>query len=168
MDRLETQVHDAFLRLVNRQRVLLHRVLARHDLHPAQAMCLRVLSLDDGMSQRDIAAALEISAPTVTRLLQRMERSGLVERGTDPDDARQAAVRLTPVGAGLAALVDHALTEFLDRSLARLPQDDLRELARLMTAWSDLADEHPGCDGPQVATAPPHDVPAARPAEGVQ
>lgn len=157
-------MHDAFLRLVNRQRVLLHRVLARHDLHPAQAMCLRVLSLEDGMSQRDIAAALEISAPTVTRLLQRMERSGLVERGTDPDDARQAAVRLTPVGVGLAALVDHALTEFLDRSLARLPQDDLRELARLMTAWSDLADENPVCDRPPVA---PHDVPAAaRPAEG--
>lgn len=160
-------MHDAFLRLVNRQRVLLHRVLAQHDLHPAQAMCLRVLSLEEDMSQRDIAAALEISPPTVTRLLQRMERSGLVERGTDPDDARQAAVRLTPAGAGLARLVDRALTEFLDRSLARLPDDDLRELARLMTAWSELADEHPACDRAAAATQPSPDVPAgSRPLEG--
>jgi DNA-binding MarR family transcriptional regulator len=103
-------------------------------------MCLRVLAQRDGVSQRDIAETLMLSAPTVTRMLQRMERSGLVERAADPDDARQTVVRLTPVGTGLQALVDSALTEFLDRSLARLPEQDLRDLARLMTAWCETAD----------------------------
>ncbi|WP_143447779.1 MarR family winged helix-turn-helix transcriptional regulator [Kineosporia sp. R_H_3] len=137
---LTTQVHEAFLRLVHRQRLLLQRVLSRHELHPGQAMCLRVLAQRDGVSQRDIAETLMLSAPTVTRMLQRMERSGLVERASDPDDARQTVVRLTPVGTGLQALVDSALTEFLDRSLARLPEQDLRDLARLMTAWCGTAD----------------------------
>lgn len=147
---LSRQVHDALHRLVSRQRVLLQRILARHDLNPGQARCLRLLAGDRRMTQREVADALFVSAPTVTRLLQRMERSGLVEREQDPDDQRQTVVRLTPAGAGLSALVEHALTEFHTRSLARLPEQDLRDLARLMHAWCEAADPGGGhgCCGP--------------------
>ena len=144
---LPSQVHEAFLRLVHRQRRLVHRVLARRDLHPAQAYCLRVLADRDGVSQRDLADALMLSPPSVTRMLQRMERTGLVERGTDPTDQRQAVVRLTGAGYELAELVHAALAEVDERSLARLPEQDLRDLARLLGAWCDVTDDE--CAGGQ-------------------
>jgi DNA-binding MarR family transcriptional regulator len=139
-DPLSAQVHEAFMRLVHRQRRLLHGVLARHELHPAQAMCLRVLAHRDEVAQRDLAESLLLSKPSVTRMLQRLERAELVERRVDEQDQRQSVVRLTPAGHALAEHVHGALGEYLERSLARLPEADRRDLARLLVAWCDAAD----------------------------
>ena len=153
-DPLSADVHEQFMRLVHRQRLLLQRVLGGHDLHPAQAMCLRVLGHRDGTPQRDLAEALLLSAPTVTRMLQRMERRGLVERATDERDQRVAVVRLTAEGRALGAHVERAMGEYLERSVARLPESDRRELARLLHAWCEAAD----VDGECAAGAAPQEV----------
>jgi MarR family transcriptional regulator, organic hydroperoxide resistance regulator len=150
IDPLSADVHEQFMRLVHRQRLLLQRVLGGHDLHPAQAMCLRVLAHRPGIPQRDLGEALLLSPPTVTRMLQRMERRGLVERAADERDQRVAVVRLTADGRDLEAHVDRAMGEYLERSVARLPESDRRELARLLHAWCEAAD----VDGACVAHAP--------------
>jgi DNA-binding MarR family transcriptional regulator len=155
-DPLSAQVHESFVRLVHRQRLLLQRALSRHDLHPAQAMCLRVLAHEDAVAQRDLGEALLLSPPSVTRMLQRMERAGLVERTVDPRDQRQTVVRLTAAGRSLQHDVHSALGEYLEQSVARLPEADRRELARLLQAWCEAAGE--AC-GPGAA----HDEPTGGP-----
>src|SRR5881628_3464551 len=45
-----------------------------------------------------LAAAEGVSAPTMSRLVDGLERDGLVARGSDPDDARGVLVRPTPKG----------------------------------------------------------------------
>jgi DNA-binding MarR family transcriptional regulator len=111
------------------------------------------------MAQRDLVESLLLSPPSVTRMLQRMERAGLVERSVDPQDQRQAVVRLTGSGRELADLVQGALAEFLERSLAALPDVDRRELARLLRAWCEAgADVEPAATiapvGPAATIAP--------------
>jgi DNA-binding MarR family transcriptional regulator len=146
-DPLSAQVHEAFMRLVHGQRLLLHRALSKHRLHPAQAMCLKVLAHHDGVSQRALADALLLSPPSVTRLLQRMERTGLVERTADPQDQRQTVVRLGAAGHELQDRVREAMAEYLSRSVSRLPEDDRRELARLLGAWCAAAEQDRADDG---------------------
>ena len=54
--------------------------------------------LGDGMRQTDLAAALDIEGPSLVRLLDALERQGLVERCGEPDDRRVKTLRMTPAG----------------------------------------------------------------------
>ena len=50
------------------------------------------------MRQTDLAAALDIEGPSLVRLLDALERQGLVERCGEPDDRRVKTLRMTPAG----------------------------------------------------------------------
>jgi DNA-binding MarR family transcriptional regulator len=64
-------------------------------IYVGQEMILMQLWFEEGIPQSQIAACIEVEAPTMTKMLQRMERSGLVERRPDPQDARISLVYLT-------------------------------------------------------------------------
>lgn len=131
-----------FLAIVRLQRQLMFRAFARHGLHPGQAMCIRVLSNVGGeLSQSELADRLMLSRPSVTRLVQRLERGGLVARHRCATDQRLAMVALTAAGRELEHRLDEALGEYAAATLARLPAADRAELARILPGWRRLAEE---------------------------
>jgi DNA-binding MarR family transcriptional regulator len=69
--------------------------LSRLGIYVGQEMILMQLWIEEGIPQSQLAACIEVEAPTMTKMLQRMERSGLVERRPDPQDARISLVYLT-------------------------------------------------------------------------
>lgn len=69
-----------------------------------------------------LADRLAVEAPHVTRQVQRLERSGLVERVPDPDDGRAQRVRISPKGAEAVECV---------RAVGR------RRMAEALADWSD-------------------------------
>ena len=69
------------------------------DMHPGQAFCLRLVVENDGMPQRDLAAGLHIAAPTISRMLQSMEKAGLVKRLQDVADQRSRVCSPRPPAA---------------------------------------------------------------------
>lgn len=153
VDPLSADVLRAFMRVAHRQRQALHRGLARHDVHPAQASVLRMLATHRDLSQRDLADHLMLSRPTVTRVLQRMERNGLVERRADDADQRVTRVSLTEEGRALTAAMGVAYADYAARTVAQLPEEDRRQLVRCLNAWADHADDlvhcpHPGTENP--------------------
>lgn len=135
------EVLREFWRLMHRQRLLLQRAFATEDVHPGQAHCLRVLAHRDEITQSELADTMLLSRPTVTRLVQRMERGGLVSRRTDPADQRQTLVVITEAGRVLQLRLAEILAGYTDATLARLPENDRRQLARLLRRWRQLADE---------------------------
>ena len=54
--------------------------------------------MGDGVRQTDLAAALMIENPSLVRLIDVLERGGLVERLEDPDDRRSKRLWMTPGG----------------------------------------------------------------------
>lgn len=56
-----------------------------------------------GMSQQDLARKLFVGRSNMTMLLPQMEKRGLVERRSDPDDKRALRLFLTEKGRALAA-----------------------------------------------------------------
>jgi DNA-binding MarR family transcriptional regulator len=135
-------VFGDFTAIVHLQRQLMFRVFARYDLHPSQAMCLRVIGHCDGrISQSALADLLVLSRPSVTRILQRLERAGFVERRTSDDDQRQTLVALTPAGRDVEDRLDRALAEYAAMSIGRLPEADRSDLTRILPAWRSLAEE---------------------------
>lgn len=130
-----------FMLLGRLQRQQMHRAFAKQLMHPGQAVCIAVLAHRGEMAQSELAEALVLSRPSVTRLLQRMERGGLVHRRTDESDQRQTLVELTPTGRELQHRMYEASADFATGTLARLSADDRADLARILPTWRRLAEE---------------------------
>lgn len=71
--------------------------LARWDLNHASLAVLHVL-LSGPMTQRELAGAVQVEDQTMSRTVERLERSGYVERRRDDADRRRVVVSLTETG----------------------------------------------------------------------
>jgi len=81
--------------------------------------------MGEGVRQTDLAAALAIETPSLVRLIDALERAGLVERLEDPDDRRSKRLWMTVAGretyAKVAAVHAKLAEAFVkDVSLAEL------------------------------------------------
>lgn len=86
----------------------------------------------EGMRQREIAQMQLIAQSSLSRLIDRLEEDGYVERGTDPVDARSALVRLTQKGQRIQREIGVRHLEDISRELgARLSTDEMRQLEHL-------------------------------------
>lgn len=101
-------------------------------LHVGQEMLLGRLWQEDGISQSDLAGQLCIEAPTATRMLQRMESHQLIERRSDPDDARLSRVYLTDKSRALREPVEAAWQRVEARLTANLSLEERLLLRRLL------------------------------------
>jgi MarR family transcriptional regulator, organic hydroperoxide resistance regulator len=139
-DPLSEQVANAFLQIANRHRQILHSSLGKHGVNPGQAICLRALAEQDGAAQSEIADVMNLSRPSVTRILQRMEKGGLVRRAVDPGDQRVTRVYLTARGRDLIGSLRAGFADYVSRTVALLPESDRVTLARILREWAELAD----------------------------
>jgi DNA-binding MarR family transcriptional regulator len=92
-------------------------LLAEHGLHPGQDGLFLAIWQQPGMRMSVLAEELDVERPTVTRMVARLERSGLVERRRDPDDGRVWLVFPTQRSRLLEASVRRARAE-LEESLS--------------------------------------------------
>ena len=84
-----------------------HPLLSGHGLTYPQYLVLLVLWEKDAMPVNDIARRLYLETNTVTPLLQRMEKEGIITRTRGRADARQMIVSLTPKGKDLQKQLSH-------------------------------------------------------------
>ncbi len=85
-----------------------------------------------GLCRYEIRERLVAQVPDVTRLLDRLEESGLVERRRDENDRRLVTTRITQAGLDLLARVDAPLGEFHCHQLGHLGAEKLRVLIDLL------------------------------------
>lgn len=115
-----------------RHRTAAYRVLADVGVHPGQEFLLEHLWLDDGCAQTEIAARAGVEAPTISRMVARLQRAGLVERRPDPDDARVQRVWLTEAGRDAHPDVRRAWRQLEAATLYGLDDRDRDDLRRLL------------------------------------
>ena len=136
VDELSARVFRAFLRALRLHRQLMITVLAEHDSHPGQAICLRLLSANDGITQRDLADALHLARSTVSKMLQAMEKSGAIERQPDEHDQRLTRVYLTAAGHELEVELRTVSAALIGNTIGELNERDRCRLERLLDALS--------------------------------
>jgi DNA-binding MarR family transcriptional regulator len=137
VDELSARVFRAFLTTLRLHKQQMMKALSAHGMHPGQAICLRSLAAHDGITQRDLAETLHLARPTITKMLQSLERAGVVERRPDLDDQRLMRVYLTDRGRDLEAEMRTVAAEYIGATIGTLPENDRRELARLLEALGD-------------------------------
>ena len=77
----------------------------------------------------EVAAGVKRGAPAVSRAVDALVRSGLVERQPDPDNRRRLALRLSDAGRAQLATTAKAGSA-LEQTLAKLAQSELRAIER--------------------------------------
>ncbi len=88
-----------YLRMIgHQQHCVMERNMAKLNIAAAQHRILGILQHRPAMSQKEIADFLEVSTPTITTTLKKMEKSGYIERAMDPRDNRVNKVAVTPLG----------------------------------------------------------------------
>ena len=137
VDELSERAFRAFLTTARLHFKNMMTTMAGSRTHPGQAMCLRLLSVNDGASQRDMARMLHVAPPTVSKMLTTMEKTGLVERKPDEADQRLTRVYLTEAGRERGDEMGTAVGEYVNATFATLSERERRDLARLLEKLGD-------------------------------
>jgi DNA-binding MarR family transcriptional regulator len=98
-------------------------------------------SSHDGARVSELAAHAGVAAPTATRILDALERRGIVERRRSVDDRRGVSVTLTPMGREVLCSEDEWLRARQREFYAKLPADERLFVPDLLLRLADLIDE---------------------------
>jgi DNA-binding MarR family transcriptional regulator len=141
----ETATSDVAARLrlavARLQRIV--RQQAMGGLNLAEGSCLAIIDRHGPLSLSDVASRENLSAPTITKIVMRLENQGLIERLADPTDRRVSLVAVSKNGAALLKRVRSSRTAYLQRKLRELSDDDLGRLLAALPVLEVLATEHP-------------------------
>jgi DNA-binding MarR family transcriptional regulator len=113
-----------------------------------QRLVIRMIGRFPGVTAGGLARLLHLHPSTVTGLLKRLERRGMISRQADARDRRLAAFRLSPQGRRLDARRSETVESLMSNVLASLPaprvkaaRDVVRALADRFIQWSERNDE---------------------------
>lgn len=107
-------------RLATSHRTLLDKYMQAVGLHGGQVFILLELWKKDGQRQTDLAAKLEVSPPTVNKILSGLLERDLVTRARYEDDARSTRIFLTERGLEVRPFVEEQWAEMEAMTLAGL------------------------------------------------
>lgn len=135
--------HEASrLRLVVARLQRLIRQHGTNGLNLAEGSCLAVIDRHGPLSLTEIASRENLSAPSVTKIVARLEHQKLIERLSDPTDRRVSLITTSKAGAGLLSSNRAERTAYLNERLSELAPDDLDLLLAALPVMETLASEH--------------------------
>jgi DNA-binding MarR family transcriptional regulator len=139
------------------QHAMIHRGLESFGLYRGQPRLLHLLWQQDGLTHSEIASHMRVQPATISKMVQRMERSGFVERRRDPADERVSRVFLTDRGRAVQGQVEAWFAAFQATYTEGLTQEDLAALRRLLTHLRDCLaaryTDEPASNEPEPDTA---------------
>ena len=121
-------------------------ILDRHQLSHPQYNVLRMLrgAGDDGLTHGEITRLMVMGVPDVTRLVDRLEKRGLVRRERDSGDRRRVLHRIEKPGVAILEAVEpemSAFHEWIDRTI---PAEERRTLVELCEHVIEVAARESG------------------------
>jgi DNA-binding MarR family transcriptional regulator len=103
------------------------------DLSSNQYNVLRILrGAPEGLACGEIGNRMITRDPDITRLLDRLEKRGLISRCRETKDRRMVMTRITPEGLNLLARLDEPVQQAHRDQLGHLGKERMRALAELL------------------------------------
>ena len=113
------------------------RRATRLELTRAQWRALKATSRQEGLSQTELAEYLDMEPIPVGRVIDRLEKTGFVERRSDPGDRRRWRLYLTPKAHAVVDEMEVIAGELRDDALRDIPVADLDSLMRTLTQMKE-------------------------------
>ncbi|MFP4395045.1 MAG: MarR family winged helix-turn-helix transcriptional regulator [Anaerolineales bacterium] len=108
------------------------RLLDALGLYHGQPPVLNALWEHEGMTQSELAGRLNRSPSTITKMVQRMEKAGFVERCDDSADERISRVYLTEAGREVRIAVVEVWRDFARQAFADFTDEEVAQFHALL------------------------------------
>jgi MarR family transcriptional regulator, organic hydroperoxide resistance regulator len=99
-----------------------------------QRLVLRIVARFPGIPAGQVAQLLHVDPSTLTGILKRLERQGLVRRRRDPKDRRRAFLGITDQGKRIDAVRSGTVEAAVERIVVRTPRTKLDAASEILIA----------------------------------
>ncbi len=117
--------------------ILFDALLKPHDMTMSQGWVLVHLVRENGLRQSDLADRMDIATVTVSKLIDRLEARGYVERRSDPDDRRSNRIYATPQAKGVVKVMTKTIFEVDEMASRGIPEEDLQTALSVLRQMKD-------------------------------
>jgi DNA-binding MarR family transcriptional regulator len=114
-----------------------HQLLESIGLYRGQPPVLFALWEQEGLTQTDLAERLKVAPATVTKMLQRMEKSGFIQRQPDAQDQRVTRVYLADAGRAVQNQVEEVWKTMEKDAFLNFDADELSLMRKLLMRVRD-------------------------------
>ena len=91
--------------------ILFDSLLKPHDMTMSQGWVLVHLLREDGLRQSELAERMEVATVTTSKLIDRLEARGYVERRTDPLDRRSNRIYATEQARRIVKIMTQTISD---------------------------------------------------------
>lgn len=138
----EEQLFASLRRIIRAVDLYSRYLTLRYNLTGPQLVCLRHLLRHGPMASGELARRISLSPATVTGIVDRLEKRGLVRRERSPDDKRRLCITLTETGLATARRMPPPLAETFSHRLNALPPAEREEIERVIAKVADMMESH--------------------------
>lgn len=130
------QVLETIIYLYTESRRVTKELARRAQLTGPQLTVVKILEQIGSLSLSELSDRIRAQNSTVTGIIDRMEREGLVLRERSKEDRRVVHIRLTSKGEEIAQAIPVEPIEIFRSALISLSREDMRDLLRILTKLS--------------------------------
>jgi DNA-binding MarR family transcriptional regulator len=127
------EILEAVIYLYTESRRITKELARRFELTGPQLTVVKMLEGVGDLSLSDLSDRIRAQNSTVTGIIDRMEREGLVVRARSTEDRRVVKIKLTEKGSRIARDIPVEPMEIFRAALASLSGSEMRELTRILT-----------------------------------
>jgi DNA-binding MarR family transcriptional regulator len=110
-------------------------------LTPSQAAVLALVARRGSIGLSELARIESINPTMLSRLISRLEVTGLIARTPDPNDLRSAVVTITPAGTKMQDTIQGNRATVVGRAAEGLSADEQRSLVEALPALESLVEQ---------------------------
>lgn len=112
--------------------ILFDAMLKPHDMTMSQGWVLVHLVRENGLRQSELAERLEVATVTTSKLIDRLEARGYVERRPDPEDRRSNRVYATPQAKSVVKIMTRTIFDLDEIATEGVSSEDLQTTLRVL------------------------------------
>ena len=119
--------------------IVMHRVINRakgmyqeFDLNASQAGILFSLHQSSAMSQKELAESLNMTPPSITSTIQKMEKGGYIRRKADEKDQRVLRLSLTEKGESCIQSVKQVAEQMRKLIFYEMSEDEIQQFRKFL------------------------------------
>jgi len=109
-----------------------HQMLESIGLYRGQPPVLKALWEKEGLTQTELAEHMKITPATMTKMLQRMEKTGFIQRKPDEEDHRISRVYLTGAGRAIQGELEAIWVRIEDETFANFTEEERKLLRKFL------------------------------------
>lgn len=128
----EGSLEQLFFLLHSRMFTAMRKEACRFGFNISQIDALRHISMEDGITMKELAARLRVTPPSATAIVDRLVEAGVVARRADERDRRALRIALSEKGEKLMGLAMRRKRALLNELFSKLTVKERRELSALI------------------------------------